>query len=360
MKTAAQLEESRERFQEVFWQKRRGDRPPIGVINTEMLLPINYLRQEFPRPVLTPADLTPVLAFTDYEFAFTQPAVTCDDFMPFSAAWRAIPWLEAVCGCPVRYSAGSLVPGHWVKRLADLADIPLPANRAWMDLLARETSRLAASAPADCWISPTILRGPADVVAAMRGLVEFYCDLHDDPAAIGAAAARVNKLLLEALDLHYCRVGPKMGGYVHVFGYWAPGKTIVIQQDVLGACSPAVYRNHFLALDAEVVRHMGDHVIFHFHSTGYRHLRDVLLIPGLAGLEMNVEANGPPLVEMAKELRQVLEQTRLILFVDSGFDQLPEVLRKWPHEGLYLLLRNDQIRSNEEFERFVGMIKSDK
>jgi hypothetical protein len=63
---------------------------------------------------------------------------------------------------------------------------------------------------------------------------------------------------------------------------------------------------------------------------------------------------------MAKELRQVLEQTRLILFVDSGFDQLPEVLRKWPQEGLYLLLRNDQIRSNEEFERFVGMIKSDK
>ena len=89
MKTPSQLAESVARFQRVFWDKQSGERPPVGVVNPEVYLPIKYLRRELTQSTLEPADLTPELAATDYEFAFARSKVTCDDGMPFSAARTA-------------------------------------------------------------------------------------------------------------------------------------------------------------------------------------------------------------------------------------------------------------------------------
>lgn len=353
-KTSAQLAESIERFREVFWNKRSFDRPPVGVVNPEVFLPITYLRRPLDKPTLAPDDLTPELAATDYEFGFAQPAVTCDDWMPFSAPWRAVPWLEAICGCPVRCATGSLAPGHTVPSLAELANWPIPAQDAWRQCLRRETARLAAGATEDCWISHTILRGTSDVLAAMRGLEHFYCDLYDDGALIEDAVAKVNRLILNVLDDHYAVVAPQRGGYGHIFGYWAPDKTIVLQEDVLGMCSPAIYRAHFQAYNAEIVRHLGPCVLFHLHATGYQHYRDVLEIPGLAGLELTIEANGPPPLDLVPVFREILEQQRLILFADAWFEQLPAVLRQLPRAGLYVIVRDDCVRSNDDFRRLVS------
>jgi hypothetical protein len=48
-----------------------------------------------------------------------------------------------------------------------------------------------------------------------------------------------------------------------------------------------------------------------------------------------------------------LERSRLVLFVDHGFDQLAAALRKLPGEGLYLLLRDDHVRDDAEFQQFT-------
>jgi len=351
MKTPAQIAESIERFQKVFWEKRSGDRPPIGTVDPDIFLPIKFARRPLP-PVFSPEDLRPETAATDYEFAAARRRVACDDWMPFASPWRAVPWLEAVCGCPVRCSAGSMTPGHFVQSLEQLADAPLPAD-AWLTCLRHETERLAAAPPDDCWLSPTILRGPSDVIAAMRGQDKFFCDLYDGLEAIDRAAGRINQLLLDLLDMHFSAVSPKRAGFGHIYGYWAPGPTIVLQEDVLGQCSPAIYRDVFEKYNTEVVKHLGRHVLFHLHSTGMRHWRDVLAIPGLAGLQLTVEANGPPLTDLVPVLREVLERARLILFVDHGFDQLAAALRQLPAEGLYLLLRDDHIRGDAEFRQFT-------
>ena len=190
----------------------------------------------------------------------------------------------------------------------------------------------------------------------MRGLTEFYCDLYDDIGAVTRTAARINRLFLEVLDQHFAQVSPKLGGYSHIFGYWAPARTIVIQQDVLGACSPAVYRDHFQALDAELVRHVCGHVLFHLHSTGCRHYPDVLSLPGLAGLEITIEANGPPVAELLPMFRDILKHSRLILHVDARFDELPAVLRQLPRAGLYVVVRDDHVRSDGEFQRFLATV----
>ena len=351
MKSRTQLGESIERFRRGFWARETIDRPPVAVAADRAWLPINYLKAPLSTPELRPEDVGPELARTDYEDSFQARPVESDDWLPYVAAWRAVPWLEAVCGCPVRQGAGSLVPGRFADRVEDL--MTSTTRPTWMEALRRETLRLVNTAPSDCWVSPTILRGTSDVLAAMRGLNEFYLDLHDDPQAIARAAARVNKLHLEVLDLHFSLVSPKLGGYGQIFGYWAPGPTTVLQEDALGMCSPSVYRDLFMQLNAEIVDHLGGHVLFHLHSTGYKHFRHVLAVPGLAGLEVTVEANGPRLSDMLPDLREILERSRLILCVDAHVDQLSWVVRQLPKEGFYLVVSDRFVRNHDEFQTLV-------
>jgi hypothetical protein len=186
-------------------------------------------------------------------------------------------------------------------------------------------------------------------LAAMRGLPNFFCDLHDAPGVIKAAAGRVQQLLLRALNQHFARVQPKQGGYGHIFGYWAPAPTIAIQEDALGLCHPRLYRDHFVQYNAEVVRHLGACVVFHLHSTGFRHYRHVLEIPGLAGVQMVIEANGPPLLDLLPVFREILECSRLLLFIDHRFDELPALLPRLPREGLFVTVPEACVPSEQAF-----------
>ncbi len=353
MKTAAQLSESIERFQRVFWNKESCDRPPIGIVNTDIYLPIKYLRRPFPRDRVQPEDVRPDLVLTDYEFAFAQRPVNCDDWIPFAAPWRAIPWLEAWCGCPVQFASGALAPHPICDSVEALASAPLPARDEWFTCLRQQLELLASSAPPDCWTSPTILRGPSDVLAALRGLTNFFCDLHDAPEVLAQAAGRIHQLLLRAIDQHFSVVKPKYGGYGHIFGYWAPAPTIALQEDALGLCHPNLYRDLFMNYTADAVRHLGACVVFHLHSTGFHHFRHVLRIPGLAGLQMTIEANGPPLADLLPVFREILEQSRLLLFLDHRFEELPAVLPHLPREGLYLAIPDRCLQSDTAFLQFA-------
>ena len=119
--------------------------------------------------------------------------------------------------------------------------------------------------------------------------------------------------------MHYSIVQPKLGGYAHIFGYWAPGKTIAIREDVMGMCHPSMYRDIFMPINAKVCSSYGSIVLFHLHATGWKHYRHVLSIPGIAGLEMVVESTGPTLRDLVPVFREILEESRLIVHVGGAF-----------------------------------------
>jgi hypothetical protein len=187
----------------------------------------------------------------------------------------------------------------------------------------------------------------------MRGMEGSFLDLCENPGAVATAAARVNHLLIKAVDLHYSLFQRKLGSFAHIFGYWAPGKTVVIQEDVTGMCSPAMYRDVFMQCNAEMVDHLGKYVMFQLHSTGCKHYKHVLSTPGIAGLQVAMETIGPSLLDLVPVFREILEKSRLMLMVCAGFEQLPEALRKLPSEGLFLTIPDKYIRSDEEFREFT-------
>ncbi len=356
MKSDSQLSESIERYRRVFWNREPHGRPPVGVVDTDVYLPIKYLRRCLARAHVEPVDVCSENVSTDYEFAFARRPVNSDDWMPFSAPWRAIPWLEAWCGCPVRYSKGALAPEPICRTAPDLERTPIPANDGWGECLTRQTAYLVRSAPRDCWVSPTILRGCSDVLAALRSFEGFACDLYDAPEVIERAAGRVCELLLKTLEQHFTMVPPKFGGYGHIFGYWAPGPTIALQEDVLGLCRPSVFQDIFLKYNAELVRRLGSYVIFHLHSTGFAHFRQVLQIPGLAGLQMTIEANGPPLEALVPVFREILQRSRLMIFADHRYEELPEILPKLPRAGLYVVVPQRFLGTETDFAQFLRSV----
>mgnify|MGYP005843960625 CR=1 FL=1 len=353
MRDPRQLETTIDRFRRGFWGKEPLDRPLAGVMPDAVWSPIGFLRRPFGKAYLEAADVDGSLVETEYEHAFRNRAVFSDDLIPFAAAWRGVPWLEAMCGCPVRYATGSMAPEPCAASAAGLLATGLPGRTEWLDRLSERTAALAAGAPEDCWISTTILRGAPDVLAAMRGLSEFFLDLRDHPEPLSAAAARINALHARVLEMHFAAVPPKRGGYAHIFGYWAPGPTTVLQADVMGMCSPAMYRDLFFPHDADLVRRIGPWALFHLHSTGMKHYRHVLDLPGLAGLEVTLEANGPPPPALLPAFREILERSRLILMVDGYFEEARAMLRELPKEGLYVLVSSKFVPDEAAFRDFL-------
>jgi hypothetical protein len=163
-------------------------------------------------------------------------------------------------------------------------------------------------------------------------------------------------LLSRALDQHFALVPPKRGGYGHIFGYWAPGPTVAIQEDMLGLCRPAVFCDRFLQHNSDLVRRLGSYVIFHLHSTGFQHYRRILEIPGLAGLQMTIEAKGPPLGQLVSVFREILERSRLMIFADHRYEELAAVLPQLPTAGLYVVVPQRFISSETDFTRFLSSV----
>jgi len=58
--TEGQLGESIHRFQESFWGKKKADRPPVGIYDERVFMPINFLRRPFSRATVNPKDLTAI------------------------------------------------------------------------------------------------------------------------------------------------------------------------------------------------------------------------------------------------------------------------------------------------------------
>jgi hypothetical protein len=96
--------------------------------------------------------------------------------------------------------------------------------------------------------------------------------------------------------------------------------------------------------------------MFHLHTTGYRHYKHVLSIPGIAGLEMALESIGPTALDLVPVFREVLEKSRLMLHVGTGFEHLPQVLSKLPKEGLFIAIPDKYIRNDQEFYEFTRAI----
>jgi hypothetical protein len=213
------------------------------------------------------------------------------DFPSTCGPFSGIPWLEAIAGCPMMASPTSFWAEPCCESLGALRPTVPARETAWGRKLLELLSALVRNANGRYQVSPALMRGPLDIVAAARGASGLVLDLVDDPdtaeAALGAAAGiweDIGRAQLELIP------GSKDGHFAldGALRTWAPGKLLWLQEDAMAFLSPQLYRRHVLPLD-ERLSDAFPCVAFHLHGSALWAIDDLVRVPGIDVLELNLE-----------------------------------------------------------------------
>jgi hypothetical protein len=276
---------------QAFWQRRPTDRPLLGV-NVGFALATMYPRTmaRMADGPVRPQDLPTAEFLADCD-ALAELHRGLDDFPFASAPFVGIPWLEAIAGCPITAQRNSFWAGSCVEDWDKWRWPTSFLDNPWAEKLLEMMESLAAHAAGRYQVAPTLMRGPADILAAMRGGAPWVIDLYDQPDAVQQAIEQAARLWSELAAAQLTRIPESSRGYVAgaaALRTWAPQRVLWLQEDAMSLLSPQLYRKHFLGTD----RRLSDAfpcVAFHLHGSALWAIGDLVQLPGLDVIELNLD-----------------------------------------------------------------------
>jgi len=311
------------------------DRPLIGAAlelpesNAAFHLPAGHVRP-------TDLELASYLKTCDH-IADVAQSIPGDSIWA-AAPFQGMPWMEAICGCEVHCTGDSL----WAERVESEPEESLVRWREspWLDLLLEATHGLAAHADARYPVGPPVLRGPADVVSAMRGPNVFCMDFYDRRKSLlrwlEIATDACVAVIREVLAL----LGPFDTGCVQASRQvWAPGACAETQEDAAALLSPSHYQQFILSLDRQIWENV-PYVSFHLHSASLQHLDFLLTEPGLPAIEITADVAGPPPAVLIQKAARVQGAGKsVILHGTFSAQDIAELMAGLSPAGLYIAAR---------------------
>ncbi|MDA8218112.1 MAG: hypothetical protein M0Z94_10905 [Dehalococcoidales bacterium] len=272
----------------------------------------------------------------DYERLYELHESTDDDAFWVASPLFGIPWNEAILGCPVYYSGESF----WVEPIISdwhaRPKLPLPEGEAWLAKLLEFTESLVRLAAGRHPVGTTLMRGPADLLAAVRGHVEMVYDLYDHPEQVQSMIDELTDVWLAVARMQLDRIPPFAGGYaVHFYRAWAPDRIALTQEDASASFSPDTYRRFLLAADRRIAAGL-PYSVMHVHGTAIWPVEQMLGIEELSCIEINYDDNAPRLPELLPTLRRIQASKPLIIRGSFTDDEIAYVKRELSPCGLLL------------------------
>jgi hypothetical protein len=349
------FEETLARHQ-AFWERRKADRPLLG-INVGF-----FINQRFPRVMarlpqgrIGPHDI-PIQAFLEDCDDLYRSHRNLGDYPFVSAAFVGVPWLEAIAGCPIWSSP----TGLWAEAcVTDWNNWQWPASvreNPWTVKLLELMRALIKHAGGRYGVAPTLMRGPADIVSAMRGATQFPLDLVDDPEAIVSALDHCAEIWTE-IGRAQLELIPESGeGYVAgdaALRSWAPGKLVWLQEDAMSLMSPSLYRDLLLPVDRRLASEFPC-TAYHLHGSALWAIDQVLALPGVDVVELNLEAAACDVEGTFAGWRKIQASKPLVIWrmYGEGFRPwLASVLAEIPWEGLSIQVSVSDAAEGERVSR---------
>lgn len=250
------------------WRKRDSvARPMLGLIWEPDVLPLPEMLEEIGHGKQALPDLICPEMFLPYIEQWYQEdcGVQSDVIQSFGPSF-GIPWTEAIAGCPVIVYPGSLWAKPFLGSYVDRTEIRFDANNPWVRKLLEFTTNLVRFANGRFPVSLPIMRGPLDILAAIR-TPEWMClDFVDQPNEVAKILDELTDLWINTAETILAVIPPFHGGYSTRLNMWAPGKAITPQNDVSSLISRAMYERFALPCDRRIIRHFPYHS-FHLHRT---------------------------------------------------------------------------------------------
>lgn len=277
---------------QAFWQRRAAARPLFGIdIGFFLNHRLPRTAEQLPEGPIQPDDIPMDAFLKDCDDRYQQH-LDQGDYPFVSAPLVAIPWLEAIAGCPVTASRSSVWAEH--------AGIDLESWRApesvladpWAQKLLEIMQALVKHAGGRYGVAPTLMRGPADMLAALRGPTQFCLDFLDAPELVAPALDECARIWEAIARAQQELIPHSAEGYVAgdaALRVWAPEKVLWLQEDAMSLLSPALYRDYVLPVDDRLSR-LFPCVAFHLHGSALWAIDDLVQLPGVDVMELNLEA----------------------------------------------------------------------
>ncbi len=280
-----------------FWQRTPVDRPLLSLPDPfpwpPLQMPVPAGLKLPPEGYLAPDMLDPAT----YHQQMTERwrglgATDGDQFRVMTAYWH-VPWLEAICGCPIWYvqDSGTMYaeqpPGGWdaVGSARPRPDNPwlrkLREFYVAMVELYRKEYPLGVAMP---------MRGPIDLLAALVGVERMCFAFAESPHLSKEALTILTDIWITVVGAQIALLPPFAGGMASCeqFGLWAPGSTAVTQCDLAVAISVRTYERFLAPCDERICASL-DYPIMHLHSAGLHVLPPVLALSRLAAVQVVVD-----------------------------------------------------------------------
>jgi hypothetical protein len=289
------------------------------------------------QPSLAPDDLEPGDFLADYEGVVALWDGVEDDMIRGLAPIPPFPWLEAMLGCPVRVGNESI----WAEEggfqyndhhRVDFSD-ENPWRRKYLAFVAMLQEHFGNRIP----VGQPILRGPSDMIAAMRGSSEMIFDLYDRPQEFSRLAECCTDFAIDLVRAQHAITGPFFGGYlIEQLGLWAPDRLIRQQEDASALFSPHLYTALLQPWDRRMAEAFPYSAI-HLHSSSLFLLERILDVEALGCIQINKDVGNAAIAEMMPCFQMVQERKRSLLIrgkLDMG--DLTLLRTHLSPNGLYL------------------------
>ncbi|MHB1004822.1 MAG: uroporphyrinogen decarboxylase/cobalamine-independent methonine synthase family protein [Chloroflexota bacterium] len=321
-----------------FWAREDTDRPLlatwVGSYAFPDLYPVGLAK--LPEGELKPADVRCEFFREDYENLFAAHAAATVD-VPWSAyPLGVLPWAEALSGCRIVHRAGNIWSEPWVDDYTQLGS-SMP-HKGWLAKLKEFIVWLVELSAGRFPVAVSLLRGPADLLAAVRGAERCILDLVDTPEAVDRALDLLTEVWLVAARSQMERIPAFHGGWGwNIQNLWSEQPGAWFQDDAIAFWSPPLYRTHAFPRErrlSEAFPATGCHL----HSASIFTVDELLKMPALGVVEMNLDVSGLTIAEMIPAFQRVLKSQRLYVWGHFSHEDLTLMRAQLPARGLALQL----------------------
>ena len=322
-----------------FWDRSAVERPLIGfsVGGWFPLQSYPAMQKLCGKPRLVPDDLRPEEFLADYEGVVGLWDGVDDDMIRGLAPIPPFPWLEAMLGCRVQIGNESVWAEEGGFAYADLPRIDFsdgnPWRRKYLEFFTVLRDHFGNRIP----VGQPILRGPSDMIAAMRGSSEMIFDLYDHPQDFMRLAAYCSDFAIGLVNAQQAITGPFAGGYlIEQLGLWAPDRLARLQEDSSALFSPALYAALLQPWDRRMAEAF-PYAAIHLHSSSLFLLDRILDVEALRCIQINKDVGNAAIAEMMPFFRMVQTRRRSLLIRGKlDLEDLALLRSHLSPDGLYL------------------------
>jgi len=252
-----------------------------------------------------------------------------------------VPWMEAILGCTIRI-ADLEAGGMWAEPAFtgwdELERLRVRDDNPWLVKLLQYTRALVKNWDGNYIVTPTLMRGPIDMLRAFLGNERMGLAFYDCPYRVHELLSICAQANIVVGQAQLSLIPSFYGGYAALSGPWAPATCLRHQMDSASQISTPMYREFVRPYDEQIAKAF-PYTILDLHSGGtLRHYPAVIDIPALGALSVSCDPyeSAPSIAELVPVFQAIQEAKPLQVSGTITREELELLLDKLSPRGLSL------------------------